>query len=140
MSEFNLERNPRFDNVAVNLHNSTIHVPTNVYDACKFVVISSSFTYLDFRMSLKFIASRWFLSSKWTRNYRFLIRRIHYSFCIWLLCSNQGFKWYSVDTNIRCNFSQKCGEWCNSLLAIFWQLWWVFSYISWYFAVLLFFI
>ena len=34
-SEFPLEENEHFNYIPVNLNESTIHVPTNVYDECK---------------------------------------------------------------------------------------------------------
>ena len=37
LSEFELEENEHFNFIEVNLNKSSVHVPTNVYDECKFL-------------------------------------------------------------------------------------------------------
>jgi len=40
-SEFVLEENEHFNYISVNLNQSTVHVPTNVYEQCKHYRFSS---------------------------------------------------------------------------------------------------
>jgi len=37
VSEFELVPDPHFHNIPVNLTQSTVHVPTNVYDNCNYI-------------------------------------------------------------------------------------------------------
>jgi len=37
VSEFELVQDPHFNNIPVNVTQSTVHVPTNVYDNCNYV-------------------------------------------------------------------------------------------------------
>ena len=38
---FQLTENEHFNYIKVNLTNSTVHVPTNVFDECKYLIFSS---------------------------------------------------------------------------------------------------
>jgi len=42
VTDFNLVENKNFNNLPVNLTMSTVHVPTSLYDRCRFYVIRNS--------------------------------------------------------------------------------------------------
>ena len=58
LSEFMLVPNPHFNNIAVNLTSSTVHVPTNVFDGCMSVTSSL------------FIGSRVFRCGAYSRGFK----------------------------------------------------------------------